>query len=63
MEFFTTEELAERWRIKPTTLGVWRKIGKGPEFVLLGDGPKARALYRVADVEAWERRGGDDEQQ
>jgi len=34
MEFFTTEELAERWRVKPTTLGVWRKIGKGPKSVL-----------------------------
>ena len=43
-------ELAKRWGISPRSLERWRSIGFGPAFLKLG----GRAVYRLADVEAFE---------
>jgi hypothetical protein len=44
-------DLARRWRISPRTLERWRWLGEGPCYLKLG----GRVLYRVADIEAYER--------
>lgn len=46
-------ELAARWGISVKTLRRWRQEqGLGPIFCKLG----SRVIYRIADVEAFERR-------
>ena len=45
-------ELAERWRVSPRTLERWRVTGTGPAWVQLN----GRVLYRLEDVEAFERQ-------
>ncbi len=52
----TPEELAARWKMSAGTLKNWRAAKKGPAFVPLGDGPRPRILYRLADVEEWEAK-------
>lgn len=47
----TTEELAARWKLQPNTLVIWRMQCAGPKYVKVG----ARVLYRLEDVEAFER--------
>ena len=47
----TSRETAERLKITPDALRMWRARGKGPAY--LRDGRWVR--YRVADVEAWEQ--------
>lgn len=44
-------ELAERWATKVATLESWRRKGCGPLYLKLN----GRILYRIADVEAFER--------
>lgn len=55
-EYLTPKELADRWKITPATLANWRARKTGIQFVKLGDGPKARVLYRMIDVKFFERR-------
>ena len=50
-EFFTTEQLAERWQISESTLNHWRKVECGPSFTRIG----ARVLYSLAAVEHYEK--------
>lgn len=50
----TPAQLAARWHMKEGTLSNWRREGKGPAFVKLGLGPRARVVYRLADIEAYE---------
>lgn len=53
----TERELATRCKLSIRTLQRWRYIGKGPTYLKLG----GRVVYRLADVEEWERnhrRGG-----
>lgn len=45
-------DLADRWNISHRTLERWRWTGEGPRFVKLG----GRVVYRLADVEAFERK-------
>jgi hypothetical protein len=47
----TPNALAKRWGIKPNTLKQWRWNGKGSKFIKIG----GRALYRLTDVEDFER--------
>ena len=47
----TVEELAARLRLKPKTLHNGHLVGKGPAPMKVG----RRLLYRVDEVEAWER--------
>jgi predicted site-specific integrase-resolvase len=44
-------ELADRWNISPRTLERWRWVGEGPQFIKIG----GRVVYRLEDVEAYER--------
>ena len=49
--YLTRADLAERWHCKHHTLENWASKGHGPRFRILG----GRALYELADVEAYER--------
>ena len=51
-------QLARRWSLSPRTLERWRADHSGPSYLKVG----GRVLYRLADVEAFERtsvRGSD----
>lgn len=50
-DLLSTAELADRWKMSPITLQNWRQKRKGPPWVKLG----RQKLYRIADVEAYER--------
>lgn len=50
-EFLTTEQLAQRWQMGESTLNHWRRADCGPSFTKIG----SRVLYRLADVEQYER--------
>ena len=47
----TQQELAACWRISVRTLERWRWLGEGPQFIKVG----GRVVYRLEDVEAYER--------
>jgi excisionase family DNA binding protein len=47
----TPRELAERLRCSIRTIERWRRCGKGPAYLKAG----GRVLYRLVDVETWER--------
>lgn len=47
----TSDALAERWHLSPRTLERWRWEGFGPSHLKIG----GRVLYRIEDVEAYER--------
>lgn len=47
--YLTTQDVADRLRIAPQTLMVWRSRGKGPAWRKLG----ARVVYEEAEVLAW----------
>lgn len=49
--FFTTKELASRWRISPRTIEGWRDKGIGPVFVKIGN----RVRYHIDVIERAER--------
>lgn len=55
-DVLTLKQLAERWGMKPGTLKNWRREGKGPRAVRLGDGPRARTVFKVSDVLAYEEQ-------
>ena len=42
-------ELARRLDRTPDTLAAWRKSGKGPPFIRIGN----RVFYREEDYETW----------
>jgi hypothetical protein len=50
-DLFTPQELALRWRKSMRTLDRWRSQRCGPTWFRLG----GRILYRLADVEAFEK--------
>jgi predicted site-specific integrase-resolvase len=50
-EHLTQAALADRWNISPRTLERWRWVGEGPQFIKIG----GRVVYRLEDVEAYER--------
>jgi hypothetical protein len=45
------KQLARRWRLSHRTLERWRSEGTGPRFLKIN----GRCLYRLEDVEAFER--------
>lgn len=51
--FLTPKEVADRLRIKTTTLQAMRSRGGGPAFIKVGH---RNVLYNLADVEAWEAK-------
>lgn len=50
MKHLTTEELANRWGMNPTTLCNWRVAGRGPKFMKFGK----NVLYALSDIEEYE---------
>jgi DNA-binding transcriptional MerR regulator len=48
--YYTSEELAERFRTRLSTIRYWRQIGTGPAGTRIG----RRVLYAADDVAAWE---------
>jgi predicted DNA-binding transcriptional regulator AlpA len=49
----SSPEAARYLGIAPQTLRKWRLQGKGPRYVRLGDSPRSRVMYRLADLEVW----------
>lgn len=49
-------DVAKRYNMTPESLSNWRREGKGPKFVRLGNGKSPRVMYRVKDVVAWEEQ-------
>lgn len=50
-EFMTTAEVANRYRTSPSTIRYWRHIG----YLQAGATYGRRVLYRVEDLDAWDR--------
>lgn len=50
-EYYTSAELADRWRLSNQTLANWRHAGKGPPFIRVG----ARILYPRQAVYSFEK--------
>ena len=57
--YLTTDDLAVRYDLKPTTIKSWRLKGKGPAFYKVGplgiSTHAAMIRYKLADVLAWEQ--------
>jgi hypothetical protein len=51
VQHLSQSELAARWSIQESTLERWRSAGIGPIYLKL----PGRVLYRISDVEAYER--------
>jgi hypothetical protein len=47
----TEDDLADRWRLKKSTLRMWRHRKRGPAYVKLGQ----KVRYRMAAVLAFEQ--------
>lgn len=54
----TSDELAKRWRMNEGSIRMMRVQKRGPRYIKLGDGPRPRLRYRLADVIAYERENG-----
>lgn len=61
-QLMDVQQLAEMFRIAPSTFSTWRKRGQGPRGFKLG----RRLVYKRSDVETWLRdhydatgKGGD----
>ena len=39
--------------VKPAVLRKWRMEGKGPRYIRLGKGKKARVIYSVDEINRW----------
>ncbi|MCK9459819.1 MAG: hypothetical protein M0R80_09295 [Proteobacteria bacterium] len=44
---------ARRMGLRPQTLRKWRLEGKGPHYIRQGEGPHARVVYVVSEVDRW----------
>lgn len=51
-EYFTTDEVAERYRRSPATIRYWRHLGYGPKGTRAG----RRVLYPFAEIEKFDRQ-------
>lgn len=49
----TTAQAAEHLGLRPQTLRKWRVTGDGPQYIRLGDSPRARVAYRREDLDRW----------
>jgi hypothetical protein len=49
--WLSTADLAERYRTDQGTIRYWRMQGTGPKGTVFG----RRVLYRLSDVEQWEK--------
>jgi DNA-binding transcriptional MerR regulator len=48
-------QVAERYNMTPESLANWRREGKGPPFIRLGNGRRPRVMYRLDDILQWEK--------
>ncbi len=53
LPLLTSKDAAQCLHLTEQTLRILRMNGKGPKYVRLGDGPKARVRYRPEDLEAY----------
>jgi len=51
--FLTAAEVAKMLRMSDRTLEGMRCDGRGPPYLRLGDGGRAKVIYRLSDVENW----------
>lgn len=51
--FLSSAELADMLQMSPRTLEGMRMDGRGPKYVRLGKGGKAKVLYLLSDVQDW----------
>lgn len=49
--FFSTKDVARRWRISPRTIEGWRDKGISPRYYKIGN----RVRYHIEDIERAER--------
>ena len=49
--FMTAAEVADRWKIQPQTLSLWRMKNKGPNFTRIGGSIR----YRREEIESYEQ--------
>lgn len=56
----TTAELADRWGLTEQRLRAMRLTSDGPPYFKPSSTKYGRVLYRLADIEAWEKRGHGD---
>ena len=52
-ELLTGDDIEKEYGIKKSTLRDWRYLGKGPEYIKLGDGKRGHVLYKRAALEQW----------
>ena len=55
IKLLTTVDAARILSVNPDTLRRWRYEGIGPDYVKLGNGPKAQVRYDEAVLEAYIR--------
>lgn len=53
----TTNQLAHRWRglLVKGTIENWRQQGRGPRFCKIGSGKTCLVLYRLKEIERFEK--------
>jgi len=51
--FLTAAEVADMLRMSERTLETWRTDKKGPKYMRLGHGGRAKVIYNLEDVKAW----------
>lgn len=49
----SNDEAAALIGIAPSTLKLYRHLGRGPRFIKLGESKNAGVVYERADIEAW----------
>lgn len=52
---FSTDQLAERWGLHTQTLRNWRSKKKGPRYYKKGRHKTAPVIYKLKDVEHFEK--------
>ena len=51
--FLTAVEVADMLRMSERTLEGMRLAGRGPAYIRLGQGGRAKVIYNLRDVEVW----------
>ena len=54
-KLLTTEELADRWGMNPSSIENMRGRKQGPVFIKLGVGSSAPVRYRLSDIQEFEK--------
>lgn len=53
--FLSSSDVAKRLGIKEPSLRNWRSVGRGPNYIKVGQARNAKVLYKEKDVRAFER--------